>query len=48
MVLSNLTLLATAGGEISVLSAGLYRDTVVRDGNGWSFRERFLSLDRPY
>lgn len=48
VVLSNLTLLATADGEISVLSAGVYRDTVVRDGNGWRFRERFLSLDRPY
>lgn len=48
VVLSNLTLLATAGGEIAVLSAGVYRDTVVRSDGAWRFRERFLTLDRPY
>ncbi len=48
VVLSTLTLIATANGASSVLSAGLYRDTVARDGEGWRFRERFLSLDRPY
>jgi len=48
VVLSNLTLLATADGEIAVLSAGVYRDTVVRSDGAWRFRERFLSLDRPY
>lgn len=48
VVVSNLTLLATADGEIAVLSAGLYRDTVVREADGWQFRERFLTLDRPY
>lgn len=48
VVLSTLTLLATADGEISVLSAGVYRDTVERREDGWRFRERFLSLDKPY
>lgn len=47
-VISTLTLLATAHGAISVLSAGLYRDDVVLEPGGWRFRARFLTLDRPY
>ena len=48
VVLSNLTLLSTSEGEISVLSAGVYRDEVSRESEGWRFQARFLSLDRPY
>ena len=49
VVVSNLTLLATPpGGETAVVSAGLYRDTVVRRGDEWLFHERFLTLDRPF
>lgn len=48
VVLSNLTLLGTADDSTSVLSAGLYRDTVVRTDGGWRFSDRFLSLDKPY
>lgn len=48
VVVSTLTLLATADGRISVLSAGVYRDTVVRAPEGWRFRERLLSLDKGY
>jgi len=48
VVVSTLTLLATADGRIAVLSAGVYRDTVVRASEGWRFRERLLSLDKSY
>lgn len=49
VVVSSLTLLGTPpGGETTVLSAGLYRDTVVRRGGRWYFQARFLTLDRPY
>lgn len=48
VVVSNLTLLATAGDETAVLSAGLYRDTVTRTAGGWRYCDRFLSLDKPY
>lgn len=48
VVVSTLTLLATADGRTSVVSAGLYRDTVVRTPEGWLFAERFLQLDKPY
>ena len=48
IVLSTLTLLATADGQITVLSAGVYRDHVVRGPDGWRFRERSLALDRGY
>jgi hypothetical protein len=48
VVVSNLTLLATTPAATTVMSAGLYRDTVVRTGEGWRFCDRQLSLDRPY
>ena len=48
VVVSTLALLTTANEQTSVLSAGLYRDTVVRTSEGWRFRERFLSLDKGY
>ena len=48
VVVSNLTLLGTAEGQTTVLSAGLYRDTVVRTPDGWRYCDRFLALDKPY
>ena len=48
LVISTLTLLATAQGQTVLLSAGTYRDAVVRTSEGWRFRERFLSLDKGY
>ncbi len=48
VVVSNLTLLATVPEATTVVSAGLYRDTVVRTPDGWRFVDRFLSLDRAY
>ncbi len=47
-VVSNLTLLATENGAIQLVSAGIYRDQVVREGAGWRISERHLDLDRAY
>ena len=47
-VLSNLTLLATEGGRTALLSAGVYRDEVVRRDGSWCLLRRHLDLDSPY
>ena len=47
-VVSYLTLVATKDGDISLVSAGVYRDEVVLDGTEWRLRKRHLDLDRPY
>ena len=47
-VLSNLTLLATENGAINLLSAGLYRDKVVKHDGVWSIASRHLDLDKSY
>ena len=47
-VVSNLTLFATENGEIQLLSAGLYRDEVVREGKAWVIVRRHIDLDKPY
>jgi len=47
-VLSNLTLLATENDNIQLLSAGLYRDDVVRLDGVWCIANRYLDLDKPY
>jgi 3-phenylpropionate/cinnamic acid dioxygenase small subunit len=46
--LSNLTLFATEGGETAVLSAGVYRDELLKRESGWVLHRRHLDLDRPY
>lgn len=48
VVVSNLTLIATEQGEIQLLSAGVYRDTVIRTEAGWQILDRYLELDKPY
>ncbi|MFT5032276.1 MAG: 3-phenylpropionate/cinnamic acid dioxygenase small subunit [Bacteroidia bacterium] len=48
MAISNLTLVATENGEIKVLSAGVYRDTVVHEDGQWRVLNRYLELDKPY
>jgi len=48
VVVSNLTLMATENGEIQLLSAGIYRDTVVKSDDGWQILNRYLELDKPY
>lgn len=48
LVLSNLTLLATENGAINLLSAGLYRDEVVKAEGAWRIAKRHLDLDKSY
>ncbi|MEQ8803245.1 nuclear transport factor 2 family protein [Haliea sp.] len=47
-VVSNLTLFATENGEISLLSAGVYHDRVVKRESGWQLLQRHLDLDKSY
>ena len=47
-VISNLTLFATENGEINLLSAGVYRDTVVQENGQWCIANRHLELDKGY
>jgi 3-phenylpropionate/cinnamic acid dioxygenase small subunit len=45
---SNLTLFSTEEGEIQILSAGVYHDTVVRENGAWKILKRHLDLDKSY
>ena len=47
-VVSNLTLFATENGEISLLSAGVYHDRVVKRDGAWQLLQRHLELDKSY
>jgi len=47
-VVSNLTLFATENGAISLLSAGVYQDRVVKRGGDWQLLQRHLELDKSY
>ena len=48
VVVSNLTLVATEDGDIELISAGVYRDTVIRVNGNWEILDRYLELDKPY
>lgn len=48
VAISNLTLVATENDQIQLLSAGLYRDTVVHEDGQWRVLNRYLELDKPY
>ena len=48
LAISNLTLVATENSEIQLLSAGVYRDTVVQEDGQWRVLNRHLELDKPY
>lgn len=48
VVVSNLTLMATEDEEIVLMSAGVYRDVVVRVGGDWQILDRYLELDKAY
>ena len=43
-----LTLVATEGNGIQLLSAGVYRNEVVEDGGSLRFRKLHLDLDKSY
>ncbi|MFT6285330.1 MAG: 3-phenylpropionate/cinnamic acid dioxygenase small subunit [Halieaceae bacterium] len=47
-VISNLTLIATENGEIALLTAALYRDTVIFEDDEWRLHKRFIQLDKSY
>ena len=47
-VVSNLTLFATENGEIQLLSAGVYHDSVVKINDNWEVCRRHLDLDKSY
>jgi ketosteroid isomerase-like protein len=45
---SYLTLVATEGGQIQLLSSGVYRNEIVEDGGALRFRKLHLDLDKSY
>ena len=45
---SNLTLFSTQNDKISLVTAGVYHDEVVREGDQWLISTRHLDLDLPY
>ncbi len=48
VAISNLTLVATEHGEIRLLSAAIYRDTVVEEDGTWRLLKRHIELDKSY
>jgi len=48
VVISNLTLFATAGGRTALLCTGVYRDELRREDGGWRILRRHLDLDSAY
>ena len=46
--ISNLTLFATENGVTKLLTVGVYRDTLVRNGGSWKIAKRHLDLDSQY
>lgn len=47
-VISTLTLFATEDGVIKPLTAGVYRDKMIKLDGGWFIADRDLVLDLPY
>lgn len=47
-VVSNLTLMGTEAGTIRLISAGVYRDEVLKRDGQWQLYRRHLDLDLPY
>ena len=48
IAISNLTLVATENGEIKLLTAGLYRDSMVQNNGQWRIASRHIELDKSY
>lgn len=48
VAISNLTLVATENGEIQLLTAGIYRDTLIQEDGNWCILKRHIELDKPY
>jgi len=47
-VWSYLTLVSVKDNALNVISSGVYRDTVVREGANWKIKTRHIALDLPY
>jgi len=47
-VVSSLVVSAVENGEINVIISGIYRDEVVKAGDGWRISYRHLNLDLPF
>lgn len=47
-VISNLSLFSIENGDIAIISSGLYRDEVVKNGDRWELAKRHIDLDLPY
>ena len=45
---STLILISVENGELTVLSSGVYTDSLVLSGGAWKLQRRHLHLDRPY
>jgi 3-phenylpropionate/cinnamic acid dioxygenase small subunit len=48
VVVSNVALFGTEDGVVRLITTGVYRDKVVRDGDDWQLMHRHLDLDAPY
>ena len=48
IAISNLTLVATENGEIKLLTAGIYRDTMIHEAGAWCIVNRHIELDKSY
>ena len=48
VAISNLTLVATESGEIKLLTAGIYRDTLAQEDGRWYITNRHIELDKSY
>lgn len=47
-VISNLSLFSIENGAIAIISSGIYRDEVVKNGDRWEIAKRHIDLDLPY
>jgi 3-phenylpropionate/cinnamic acid dioxygenase small subunit len=47
-LVSNLTLTSVENGAIRLVTSGLYRDRVRKQGGRWMLTERRIDLDMPY
>ena len=47
-VISSLVVFSVEQGKINVIISGIYRDDVVKGGDGWQISHRHLDLDLPF
>jgi len=47
-VISSLVVFSVEQGKIDVIISGIYRDDVVKGGDGWQISHRHLDLDLPF